>query len=129
MCDCGEYDTEWLSENFNLSEEKILFKRNENDDFDCNIILLTLKHTTTYIELSKRHFKIDCITKVEYVGGPRPPEYMFEEEYKKQLENYHQIVFLHVDVESKSEIIKLIKELEKLEFVRSANPNYIQSGA
>ena len=128
MCDCGEYDAQWLNENFDLSEDKILFKGSIDDDFTCDIILLTLKHTTTYIELSERHFKIDCITKVEYVGGPRPPDYFFEEEYKHLLEKYNQIVFLHVDVQSKSEIIDCIKELEKLEFVRSANPNYILSG-
>ena len=127
MCDCGEYDLQWLNENFDLSEEKILFKGSVDDDFNCNIILLTLKHTTTYIELSERHFKIDCITKVEYVGGPRPPEYFFKDEYKDLLEKYHQIVFLHVDVQSKSEIIELIKELEKLEFIRSADPNHIES--
>ena len=84
---------------------------------------MTLKHTTTYIELSKRHFQLDCITKVEYVGGARPPEYYFEEEYKHLLERYNQIVFLHVEGKDKMEIIRLIKQIEKLEFVRSAEPN------
>lgn len=127
LCNCGEFDNIWLNENFDLLEEKILFKGSVDDDFNCDIILLTLKHTTTYIELNEKHFKIDCITKVEYVGGPRPPEYFFEEEYKHLLEKYNQIVFLHVDVQSKNEIIELIKELEKLEFVRSASPNHIES--
>ena len=123
MCDCGEYDAQWLNENFDISEEKVLFEGSVKTDFSCDIIILTLKHTTTYIELDKRHFKIDCITKVEYVGGPRPPEYFFQDEYKHLLEKYNQIVFLHVNVRSKREIIKLIKELEKLEFIRSANAN------
>ena len=127
LCECGEFDNIWLNENFDLSEDKILFKGSIDDDFICDIILLTLKHTTTYIELSERHFKIDCITKVEYLGGPRPPEYFFKDEYKDLLEKYHQIVLLHVDVQSKSEIIELIKELEKLEFIRSADPNHIES--
>ena len=127
LCNCGEFDNIWLNENFDLLEEKILFNGSVDDDFNCDIILLTLKHTTTYIELNEKHFKIDCITKVEYVGGPRPPEYFFEEEYKHLLEKYNQIVFLHVDVQSKNEIIELIKELEKLEFVRSASPNHIES--
>ena len=127
LCDCGKFDKIWLNENFDLLEDKILFNGNVDEDFNCDIILLTLKHTTTYIELNKRHFKINCITKVEYVGGPRPPEYFFEDEYRHLLEKYNQIVFLHVDVQSKSEIIELIKELEKLEFVRSASPNHIES--
>ncbi len=125
MCDCGAFDEIWLNENFDLSDEKILFKGSVNDEFTCDIIILTLKHTTTYIELSKRHFGIDCITEVEYLGGPRPPEYFFEEEYRHLLESYNQIVFLHVDVQSKSEIIDIIKELEKLESVRSANFDFI----
>ena len=127
LCDCGEFDNIWLNENFDLLEDKILFNGTVDDDFNCDIILLTLKHTTTYVELNKRHFKINCITKVEYVGGPRPPEYFFEDEYKHLLDRYNQIVFLHVDVQSKSEIIELIKELEKLEFVRSVSPNLILS--
>ena len=70
LCDCGKFDKIQLNENFDLLEDKILFNRNVDEDFNCDIILLTLKHITTYIELNKRHFKINCITKVEYVGGP-----------------------------------------------------------
>ena len=125
LCDCGQFDINWLNENFRLSDEQILFKGTVDDEFKCNVIILTLKHTTTYIELSKRHFKIDNILKVEYVGGARPPEYFFEEEYKHLLEQYNQIVFLHMNVENKEEIIQLIKELEKLPFIRSANYNMI----
>ena len=127
LCDCGEYDVQWLNENFDLSEEKIIFNGSVDDEFKCDVILLTLKHTTTFIELNKRHFKIDCITKVVYLGGPTPPEYFFKEEYKSLLENYHQQVFLYVNVESKNDIIELIKELEKLEFVRDVSPNSIES--
>ena len=128
LCDCGEFDSVWLNENFRLSDEQILFKGSVDDEFNCDVILLTLKHTTTYIELSKRYFKIDNISKVEYLGGARPPEYFFEEEYKHLLEPYNQIVFLHVSVECKEEIIELIKELEKLPFIRSANYNMILHG-
>lgn len=127
LCDCGKYNDNWLNENFDLSEEKILFTGSVDDDFNCDIILLTLKHTTTFIKLSDRHFKLDCISKVEYVGGPRPPEYYFKEEYKHLLENYHQIVFLHVENQSKAEIIELIKQLEQIEFIRSVSPNSIES--
>ena len=55
MCDCGEYDLQWLNENFDLSEEKILFKGSVDDDFNCNIILLTLKHTTFLFQLDEEH--------------------------------------------------------------------------
>ena len=86
--------------------------------------MLTLKHTTTYIELSKKHFQLDEITKVVYISST-PPSHFYEPGNKDKLDNYHQIVFLYVDVETKEEIIELIKELEKLPFIRSAEPNYI----
>ena len=127
LCDCGEFDSVWLNENFRLSDEQILFKGSVDDEFNCDVILLTLKHTTTYIELSKRHFKIDEITKVSYISST-PPSYFFEPGNEDKLDNFNQIVFLYVDVESKEDIIELIKELEKLPFVRSVGPNSIEHG-
>ena len=124
LCDCGEFDINWLNENFRLSDEQFLFSGNTELEFLCDVILLTLKHTTTYIELSKRHFGIDAITKVVYISAT-PPSHFYEPRNEEKLDNYSQIVFLYVDVETKEEIIKLIKEIEKLPFVRSAEPNYI----
>ena len=127
LCDCGEFDSVWLNENFRLSDEQILFKGSVDDEFNCDVILLTLKHTTTYIELSKRYFKIDEITKVSYISST-PPSHFFEPGNEDKLDNFNQIVFLYVDVESKEDIIELIKELEKLPFVRSVGPNSIEHG-
>ena len=125
LCECGEFDSVWLNENFRLSDEQILFKGSVDDEFNCNVILLTLKHTTTYIELSKRHFKLDEITEVVYISST-PPSHFYEPGNEDKLDNFHQIVFLYVDVETKEEIIELIKELEKLPFIRSAEPNSIE---
>jgi hypothetical protein len=125
LCDCGEFDSVWLNENFRLSDEQILFEGSVDDEFNCDVILLTLKHTTTYIELSKRHFKLDEITEVGYISST-PPSHFYEPGNEDKLDNFHQIVFLYVDVETKEEIIELIKELEKLPFIRSAEPNYIE---
>ena len=124
LCECGEFEISWLNVNFRLSDEQILFKGSVNDEFKCDVILLTLKHTTTYIELSKRHFKLDEITEVVYISST-PPSHFYEYGNEDKLNNFHQIVFLYVDVESKEKIIELIKELEKLPFIRSAEPNYI----
>ena len=125
LCDCGEFDSVWLNENFRLSDEQILFKGSIDDEFNCDVILLTLKHTTTYIELSKKHFKLDEITEVVYISST-PPSHFYEPGNEDKLNNFHQIVFLYVDVETKEEIIELIIELEKLPFIRSAEPNYIE---
>lgn len=125
LCECGEFDSVWLNENFRLSDEQILFKGSVDDEFNCDVILLTLKHTTTYIELSKKHFKLDEITEVVYISST-PPSHFYEPGNEDKLNNFHQIVFLYVDVETKEDIIELIKELEKLPFIRSAEPNYIE---
>ena len=125
LCDCGEFDSVWLNENFRLSDEQILFKGSIDDEFNCDVILLTLKHTTTCIELSKKHFKLDEIAEVEYIIST-PPSHFYEPGNEDKLDSFHQIVFLYVDVETKEEIIELIKELEKLPFIRSAEPNYIE---
>ncbi len=127
LCECGEFDSVWLHENFRLSDEQILFKGSVDDEFNCNVILLTLKHTTTYIELSKRHFKLDEITEVVYISST-PPSHFYEPGNEDKLNNFHQIVFLYVDVETKEEIIELIIELEKLPFVESVGPNSIEHG-
>lgn len=125
LCDCGKFDNTWIIENFRLSDEQILFEGNVDDEFNCDVILLTLKHTTTYIELSKKHFKLDVVTDVVYLSST-PPSHFYEPGNEDKLNNFHQIVFLYVDVETKEEIIELIKELEKLPFIRSAEPNYIE---
>ena len=126
LCDCGQFDINWLNENFRLTDEQILYKGSVDDEFNCDVILLTLKHTTTYIELSKRHFKLDEITEVVYISAT-PPSHFYEPGNEDKLDNFHQIVFLYVDVDTKQEIIDLIKEIEKLPFVESAGPNYIGS--
>ena len=125
LCDCGEFDRVWLNENFRLSDKQILFKGSVDDEFNCDVILLTLKHTTTYIELSKRHFKLDEITEVVYISST-PPSHFYEPGNEDKLNNFHQIVFLYVDVETKEEIIELIIELEKLPFIESVGPNSIE---
>ena len=127
LCDCGKFDNQWIIENFRVSDEQILFDGSVDDEFNCDIILLTLKHTNTYIELSKRHFGIDEITEVVYISAT-PPSHFYEPGNEDKLDNFNQIVFLYVDVDTKQEIIDLIKEIEKLPFVESAGPNYIEHG-
>ena len=125
LCDCGQFDINWLNENFRLTDEQIIFKGDVNEEFNCDVILLTLKHSTTYIELSKRYFGIDEITEVVYISST-PPSHFYEPGNEDKLDNFNQIVFLYVNVDTKQEIIDLIKEIEKIPFVESAGPNYIE---
>ena len=76
---------------------------------------------------NEKEFKLDEITEVVYISST-PPSHFYEPGNEDKLNNFHQIVFLYVDVETKEEIIELIIELEKLPFVESVGPNSIEHG-
>lgn len=123
LCECGYINRVWLNTNFDLTDRKIFSSVTLEDEFADDLICLTLRHTTTYVILSKEYFGIDCITKVEYLSS-EPPSHFYEEGNEHLLASYNQIVFLHITPQSKERIIEIIKELETLEFVRSASPDY-----
>lgn len=112
---------------FDLTDPKIIWEGSIDIDFTDNIIILTLRKSFSYPELELKHFELSNALKVEYVGGARPPEYFFMPGYEHLLENYNQIVFIYINPEGKESVIKSIRKLEKLAFVRSATPNYILS--
>ena len=124
VCYCMSFDEEWLNENFRLTDELVPTKVNVEDEFATELILVLLKHSPTYIKLSKKHFGIEEITKVNYISST-PPDHFYEEGNEDKLNNFCQMVFLYVNVDSKERIIELIKELEKLPFVKCAEPDYI----
>ena len=123
LCECGYINRVWLNTNFDLTDRKIFSSVTLEDEFADDLICLTLRHTTTYVILSKEYFGIDCITKVEYLSS-EPPSHFYEEGNEHLLASYNQIVFLHITPQSKERMIEIIKELETLEFVRSASPDY-----
>jgi hypothetical protein len=62
------------------------------------------------------------------VGGGRPPDYFFEPGYEKALENYRQIVFIHLKPSGKEKIVETIRQLEKLDFIKTVSSNDIGTG-
>lgn len=43
---------------------------------------------------------------------------------KNKVNRFHQLVFIYVEPQGKEHIIELIKQIEQLPFVLSAEPNY-----
>ncbi len=112
---------------FDLGEEKVIWNGSIDDEFTDDLVLLVLKHSDLFPELELKHFGLKK-GRVEYVGGPMPPDYFFEPEYEDKLNNYKQIVFIHVEPEGKEKIIELIRYLEQINFIYAVTPNHIQHG-
>lgn len=120
---------EWFNKHFDLNDEKIIWNGNIEEMFTDDLIIITLKKTNTFPILNLNCFGLENATDLEYVGGETPPEYFYKPEYKDLLEKYRQVVFIHLEPLGKEKVIESIRKLEKLEFIKSVNPNYIQSGA
>ena len=118
-----EVDSNWILNQFDLSGEKVIYSGDINSNFADDMIILTMMKTNSYPILTPSDFGIDDIVRIDYVAE-RPNDYMYKE---GTASNYTQIVFILVKPRGKEKIIEYIKELEKLPFVRSAEPNMIMS--
>lgn len=126
VCKCGEFDEKWLKENFNLDEEKRYFNGSIDAEFTDDCICIVLKNSRTYPILNERHFHLNEAVRIENLfNEPKRRNNCSDEEWENYLNNYHQIVILSVEPKGKEHIIELIKEIEKLPFVLSAEPDYI----
>ena len=56
LCDCGQFDINWLNENFRLTDERIIFKGNVNEEFNCDVILFDLKTYHNLYRIVKKIF-------------------------------------------------------------------------
>lgn len=112
---------------FDLTDPKIFWTGTIEEEFTGDMVLMVLRKTSTHPELEARHFNLNNIEMVEYVGGARPPDYFFTPGYENALKDYRQIVFIHLKQHGKEKVIEAIRILEKLDFVMWAGPNHIVS--
>lgn len=124
---CGSEYMKILKE-FDLSDPKIIWEGSINDDFTDDSVIVVLRKTSTYPELELKHFKLNNAEGLEYMGGVRPPDYFFTPGNELLLINYRQIVLIHLTPQGKEKIIETIRELEKLDFVKSISPNNVDEG-
>lgn len=116
-----EVDDDWVLNQFDLSGEKYIYSGDINANFTDDMIALTMMNTNSYPILTPSDFGIDDIVRIDYVFE-RPNDYMYKEGTAGR---YTQIVFILVKPRGKEKIIEYIRELEKLPFVRSAEPNML----
>lgn len=110
---------------FDLSDEKQIWDGSVEDDFASDRILITLKKTSSYPEFKLKYLGIEEAISFEYLRGPLPPDYYFKDEYADYLDRFRQDVSIHLVPQEKERIIELVREIEKLEFVKLVSPSMI----
>ena len=127
VCDCGSFDEKWLKQNFNMEEEVNHIEINIDQDFTDDEICVVLRNSRTYPILNERHFLLNENVILEHLfNEPKRDSRYTDDEWEKYLNNYHQMVIIHIEPQGKEHIIELIKQIEKLPFVLAAEPNYLE---
>lgn len=106
---------EMLLKQFDSTDPTIFWEGNIDDDFADDRVVVVLKRTTTYPELGIRHFGLDNGERLEYLWlkpNGNPPS------------DFRQILVIYLKQHGKEKIVEAIKELEKLSFVKAAEPSY-----
>lgn len=119
---------EWIAKHFDLNDTEKVWSGNLDEEFNDNLIIVTLKKTLTYPVLELSCFDLENAIELEYIGGATPPSYFFKPEYKNLLEKYRQVLYIYVEPLGKEKIIESIRKLEMLTFVKKVSPNYIEYG-
>lgn len=104
---------------FDLSDPDDYQPIQHNSDFEVDRVVVILKRTSTYPELKLKHFKLDNAESLEY--------YFLKPDDSYNNENFRQILVIYLKTHGKEQVLDAIKELEKLKFVKTAQPEYIYS--
>lgn len=108
---------------FDINDKKILWDGDARDDFQTDCILIIFRKTSTYPEFKLEYLDIEEAISFEYIEGPVPPKYLYEEEHKHLLEKFRQSIAVYLISQSKEEVVELIRKLEKIEFIKVVSPN------
>lgn len=118
----------WVKKHYDINDEKITWRGSITDDFTDDLIIVTLKKSSTYPRLNLDCFDLENATIIEYPLGATPPEHYYQLEYNELLERFRQLIFIYLEPSGKEKVIESIRKLEELQFVKEVNHNYIQSG-
>lgn len=108
---------------FNIDDEKIIWDGDTSHIVSLDQIHITLKRTKTYPEFKLEYLGIKEAINFKYNRGQFPPEYFFKEEYKYLLEKFTQSIVVYLEPMSLERLIEIIREIEKLPFVKDVYPN------
>lgn len=110
-----EVTVDGISNQFDLTELKEYWTGSINDDFEDDRIVVIMKKTTIYPELELETFGLDNAESLHY-SFLAP---------KNENPNFHQILVIFLKTKGKDQVILAINELNKLDFIKTASPEYI----
>ena len=108
---------------FNIDDEKMIWDGDTSHIASFDKIHITLKRTKTYPEFKLEYLGIKEAINFKYIGGQFPPDYFFKDEYKYLLENFRQNLIVYLEPVSLDRLIEIIREIEKIPFVKAVHPN------
>ena len=107
---------------FNLDDEKIIWDDDTSQIVSFDKIHITLKKTNTYPEFSLEYIVLKEAINFKY-KRQFPPDYFFKDEYKYLLEKFRQRLVIYLEPVSLDRLIEIIREIEKIPFVKAVYPN------
>ncbi|NLT18600.1 MAG: hypothetical protein BWX72_00527 [Firmicutes bacterium ADurb.Bin080] len=110
-----EVTVDGISNQFDLTELKEYWTGSIDDDFEDDRVVVIMKKTTTYPELDVETFGLDNAESLHY-SFLAP---------KNENPNFHQILVIFLKTKGKDQVILAINELNKLDFIKTASPEYI----
>lgn len=117
---------------FHLTDKKVYDSFTIQDDFTDNEIIISLKRAklvndpSLYPKLEIKHLRIDNIIKLRYLALPL--DIYFTEGYEEMLGESIQIVLIEIYPRGKEEVLRIIKILQELDFIKNVSPNMILHG-
>lgn len=128
ICDCGEVDEVWVASNFDVNEEKIYYNDKELPNILYDTLIIVLKRSKTYPQLTLRHFPFSRVLDIELLfESPVRPSNYSDSDWEKYLYTFHQMVILTIDAKNYEEMIFILREVEKLPYVLSVEPDIVES--
>lgn len=121
------YNIRWLVQQFDFSDEKEIWDGDEEYGFLDNAIFVTLKKTSTYPILDLKYFGLENAISLKYISIC-PPEHYYELGNEHKLDRYRQILVIYINPMGTEKAVETIRQLEKLDFIKSVRPNSIASG-
>lgn len=110
-----------------LSNVKIYSTATDDEDFDDSSVMVSILHDFSIQgkEYTVADFgNIDNILAVENIMKLEPGEYDTRSNKLVNYDGFVQILSIKLKKTGKENVISLIKEIEKLDFVKAASPNY-----
>lgn len=98
-----------------------------NDNFDEGTVLVSLFREISEqgLDFSPEDFGIENIQSVSSLMKLEPGEINTRPNALTNYDNFHQILNITLKETGKEKVLEMIRELEELSFVQSADPNYI----